>query len=60
MADEKPNGLYGRCDSCDHVFLIAKLPMPLLDVARLGTNAACPYCAGTKIFTATKEDLENA
>lgn len=45
--------LRGRCNDCGHVWVVAYLPMPLTNAARLMQRAACPMCAGTKVFVAT-------
>lgn len=37
-----------RCTKCDHVWEIARLPMPLDAVARCMKNATCPRCGDTK------------
>ncbi|MBO3760393.1 hypothetical protein [Ciceribacter sp. L1K22] len=54
------NGLYARCGACEHVFLVARLPMPVAQAAALAERAACSQCGETKrIFVsgppATKE-----
>ena len=52
------NGLYGRCPSCGHVFLVAKLPMDLTLAARLAQRAGCAMCGETRgIKVATTENL---
>lgn len=43
--------LYGRCSSCGHVFLVAKLPMEVSKAARLMSRAACAHCGETKGIT---------
>lgn len=36
-----------RCAVCDHVWIVAHLPMPVDDVARLAKKAQCPKgCKG--------------
>ncbi len=42
-----------RCAGCEHVFVVYRLPMPMNDAARLMKQAACPMCAGKKLFVAT-------
>jgi hypothetical protein len=46
------NVLKGKCGECEHVFIVARLPMPLDKAAKLMKSAACPQCASTKIFVA--------
>lgn len=41
-----------RCEKCDHVWVVAYLPMPVEDVARLGMKAACPKGCKAKVFCA--------
>lgn len=45
--------LRGRCDGCGHIWVVAYLPMPVEAVAKIARGAACPMCAGTKVFVAT-------
>lgn len=47
------NTLNGRCGECEHVFIVAHLPMPLSTVADLMRRAACPKCGSKKIFVAS-------
>ncbi len=42
--------LKGKCGICEQVFVVAHLPMPLDEAAKLMKKAACPKCASTKIF----------
>ncbi|MEK1896213.1 MAG: hypothetical protein AAAB20_23560 [Rhizobium sp.] len=50
------NPLKGRCGKCDHVFIVACLPMPLTTAAALMKRAACPTCGNLKpIYIATEE-----
>lgn len=48
MTDAK--ALNGLCGECDHVWIVAHLPMEVRKVALLGKRAACPKCACTKVF----------
>jgi hypothetical protein len=48
--------LRGRCSACDHTWVVAHLPMPVTEVARLARRAACPKCACTKVFVANGKD----
>lgn len=42
------NGLYGKCPSCGHIFIVAKLPMEVSKAAELAFRAACAECGETK------------
>lgn len=54
------NALYGKCPTCSHVFLVAKLPMPLDKAAKLMKLAACPSCGETKgIKLPTADDVRS-
>lgn len=55
MADEEKM-LRGRCGSCDHVWIIAYLPMEVSKVAALAKVAGCPNCFGERVSIATKGD----
>ena len=37
-----------RCRACDHVWIVAYLPMQIEKAARLMQLAACPKCADKK------------
>lgn len=52
--------LRGRCGDCEHVFIVAHLPMPLAKAAQLALAARCPKCAGTKIFVADTAEQRSA
>ncbi|MGR9441649.1 hypothetical protein [Rhizobium leguminosarum] len=44
----------GRCGKCEHVFIVAHLPMPLTLAADLMKRAACPSCGSKRpIYVAT-------
>lgn len=61
MSDETPHlekTLRGRCGECDHVWIVAHLPMSVDAVAKLAKRGACPVCAGTKIYVATGDNPE--
>jgi len=46
--------LKGRCGKCQHVFIIARLPMPLAQAAEMMQQAACPSCGSKRpIYVAT-------
>lgn len=45
--------LRGRCGGCGHVWVVAYLPMDVVSLAKLARGAACPMCAGSKVFVAT-------
>lgn len=49
------NTLKGRCGACDHIFIVAHLPMDLGKAAKLMRRAACPKCASTEIFAASSD-----
>lgn len=52
------NGFYGKCPSCNHVFLVAKLPMELGRAAQLMKRASCAMCGETKgILVANAADV---
>lgn len=44
--------LKARCGECDHVWIVAYLPMPLDKVAKLGMAARCPKGCDGKVFCA--------
>lgn len=52
--------LRGLCCECHHVWIVAHLhlPMPAYAVAKLLKRAACPVCAGTKVYVATGDNPE--
>lgn len=48
------DGLYGKCPSCHHVFLVARLPMEMHKAAKCAKRAYCAECGeldGIKVAT---------
>lgn len=41
-----------QCGECDHIWVVAYLPMDLSKVANIMKTARCPNCAGAKLFVA--------
>jgi hypothetical protein len=41
-----------RCGDCDHVWVVAYLPLPLKDAARLAIAARCPHGHKGKVYVA--------
>lgn len=50
MSKETIQPLNAKCrkPECAHVWAIAYLPMPVMDVATCGKRATCPMCGDTK------------
>lgn len=54
-------GLYGKCPTCSHVFLVARLPMPVAQAADCAMRACCAQCGETKgIKVAIGDDIKAA
>ena len=49
--------LKGRCGKCEHVFVVAHLPMPLSTAAEVMLRATCPSC-GSKRPIYVADDAE--
>lgn len=43
-------GMSGRCSVCDHVWIVAYLPMPIKRCAALAEAAQCPRGCEGKVF----------
>jgi len=57
------NAVYGRCGrpSCQHVWPVVYLPMPLTAAAQVMARATCPKCGDTKnIKIANEAEIEAA
>ena len=52
MPSGKTGALRGRCGACDHLFVVAWLPMDMRRVVSLANNARCPACASQDIKVA--------
>lgn len=40
--------LHGKCRPCNHVFLVAQLPMPFAGALQALRSACCPRCGTNK------------
>lgn len=57
MASTDPEKtLDGKCKGCGEVFTVARLPMPLDQIARLSMRAKCPTCGGKRIAVANLQN----
>lgn len=55
------SALKGKCGRCEHIFVVAHLPMELGKAASLAKRAACPKCGNAKsIYVATDEATARA
>ena len=50
--------LSAKCGQCGHVWTVAKLPMPLGQVAKLAMQASCPMGCNGQVFVAKTPDPE--
>jgi hypothetical protein len=58
-----PNGktpMVVQCgsDECSHIWVIAWLPMPLENAARVMKDARCPLCANGQVYVASTAQME--